>query len=245
MSIPSLRPLASRSQVEKRRHDKYTGKFYNPLTGKCAPPAFNLSMTYEATIVSMNIRTMLVTRSYFDKVAIDASDPQPIFDGAQMAAINAALLQCEKDVKHITHCDGDERLRMERAGCDPDCAVNLHRITQRILGLPFGGRLDKLPPGLTMFSCAENVIATLMLLPPIHKDQKVTLAMMKSIVRHNSNSDTTKTQLQTHVPIFMEAKSRPCPAPPKRRRTSGGSPSASSSAASSADDEEGDTWRIS
>ena len=76
-------------------------------------------------------------------------------------------MRAASDAGHeIFHCDGDEGTRLEAVGCKH---YNLHRVAQKVLGIGYGGggRPMQLPDGLGKFSMAENVIATLLLLPMI------------------------------------------------------------------------------
>ena len=220
------------AQIEKCRADKYPAGSKYIINGKMCPPPWNSCMMYDGHLAvqrysDVGYLKQQVTEDLFKRRVT----PPGILDDVACSELASALHDAGRRKLRIFHCDGNEAVLMAKAGCPEGTAANLHAATRRALGLPYGGRAVLLPEGVSKFSMAENVAATLMLHPQIAKEKLVTPRMIQSVVSHTATGDI-HTQIDAHSQIHRAATRRPqsgassAPPPAKRRRHGiGASPS--------------------
>lgn len=200
--------------IEKHPWYHYKGEYLrssDPIVIIDAPPHNGLPtsnrLVYDAAIGSFHPETLELQKTYFNvRLPPAAIADFEIFTGAQMQQLDDGMRAASDAGHEIFHCDGDEGTRLEAVGCKH---YNLHRVSQKVLGIGYGGgRPMQLPDGLGKFSIAENVIATLLLLPKLTAGETVTLPMMQSVVGHTAEGDAFRTMLPAHLPILRAAMRR-------------------------------------
>lgn len=192
--------------IEKWRWDHYQGEYListDPHIVIAPPPHNGLPssnrLLYDAAIGSFDPRTLKLHTSYYcHRLPPAALAKYEIFSGDEMDRLDDGMRAARDAGLDIYHCDGDEGARLKAAGCE---GLNLHRGTQKLLGIGYGGA-PRCPRGLDRFSIAENVVATLMLLPKLPEGKAVSVRMMKSVVGHTAERDAFRTMFQAHIPLL-------------------------------------------